>query len=68
MRCHVGLQAPLGWKVFQFPIAGYRTRVDMKKHSARTSRFIFASSYLRIKINDKNFEWRFDDSLIIFKF
>ena len=24
--------------------------------------------HLRIKINDKNFEWRFDDSLIIFKF
>ena len=26
------------------------------------------SVFLRIKINDKNFEWRFDDSLIIFKF
>ena len=24
--------------------------------------------HLRIKISDKNFEWRFDDSLIIFKF
>ena len=24
--------------------------------------------HLRIKINDKNFEWRFNDSLIIFKF
>ena len=29
--------------------------------------FLF-SEHLRIKINDKNFEWRFDDSLIIFKF
>ena len=35
-------------------------------HQVNYSKLKFKS--LRIKINDKNFEWRFDDSLIIFKF
>ena len=42
-----------------------REPVSQATYSVITDAF---DKHLRIKINDKNFEWRFDDLLIIFKF
>ena len=65
------------WTIILRFIKSWKIPQEILLRSALGSAIFFGSQivitdafdkHLRIKINDKNFEWRFDYSLIIFKF